>query len=322
MDPITHGLLGASVSQTINARAISKKVIIVGALAAMAADLDIFWFNLHNPTIFMLYHRQATHALIFILLGGALVGGAGLLFSSSLRNRWRYVLLTAIAAYATHGLLDTCTSYGTQLFWPFSNKRVAWDIIAIVDPLFTGVLAIGVYLGYKKHRPLPTVICLLLALGYLLFGFYQHQRATFVQKLLAESRNQTIIRGRVVPELGNLWHFRSIYLSKKLIYLDRINTPWFQSAHAEKFFPVALFTRDMLPPSVTTNRLLMQDFRIFFWFTDGYMTAVNATPLTTVDLRYVIGKKSLTAMWGIRVPESNQRKHVRLLRLLPIPANH
>lgn len=318
MDPITHGLLGASVSQTINTKAASKNIIIVGALAAMAADLDIFWFNPHNPTISMLYHRQATHALIFILLGGLIVGGAGLLFFSTLRNRWHYVLLTAIAAYATHGLLDACTSYGTQLFWPFTNKRIAWDIISIVDPLFTGILAIGVYVGYKKHRPLATIICLLLALGYLLFGTYQHQRATFIQKRLAEGRNQAIIRARVLPEFGNLWHFRSIYLSDKQIYLDRINTSWFQPAYAEKFFPVPLFTADMLPTTVTTNRLLLQDFRIFIWFTDGYLTAVNNSPLTTVDLRYVVGKKSLTAMWGIRVPENEQRQHVRLLRWLPI----
>ena len=39
--------------------------------------------------------------------------------------------------YATHGLLDSCTSYGTQLFWPFSDVRVAWDTMSIVDPLFT-----------------------------------------------------------------------------------------------------------------------------------------------------------------------------------------
>ena len=29
------------------------------------------------------------------------------------------------------------TSYGTQLFWPFSNVRVAWNNSSIVDPLFT-----------------------------------------------------------------------------------------------------------------------------------------------------------------------------------------
>ena len=39
--------------------------------------------------------------------------------------------------YGTGGLLDTCTSYGTHLLWPFSTTPMAWSIIAIVDPVFT-----------------------------------------------------------------------------------------------------------------------------------------------------------------------------------------
>ena len=39
--------------------------------------------------------------------------------------------------YATHGIIDSLTSYGTQLFWPFSNDRFATNTISIIDPLFT-----------------------------------------------------------------------------------------------------------------------------------------------------------------------------------------
>ena len=42
-----------------------------------------------------------------------------------------------VFGYATHGLLDACTSYGTVLFWPFSNERLTWNNISIVDPLLT-----------------------------------------------------------------------------------------------------------------------------------------------------------------------------------------
>lgn len=37
----------------------------------------------------------------------------------------------------THPLLDCFTTYGTQLFEPFSNYRVSFDNISVADPLFT-----------------------------------------------------------------------------------------------------------------------------------------------------------------------------------------
>jgi inner membrane protein len=40
-------------------------------------------------------------------------------------------------ALLTHSLLDAFTSYGTQLFYPFSDWRVAFNVIAIVDPIYT-----------------------------------------------------------------------------------------------------------------------------------------------------------------------------------------
>ncbi|HRX29339.1 MAG TPA: metal-dependent hydrolase [Saprospiraceae bacterium] len=49
-------------------------------------------------------------------------------------SRWYLLFFLAIF---THPLLDCCTVYGTQLFYPFSDVRVAWNIIAIFDPFYT-----------------------------------------------------------------------------------------------------------------------------------------------------------------------------------------
>ena len=39
--------------------------------------------------------------------------------------------------FLTHTLLDCFTTYGTQLYAPFSDTRVAWGTIAVADPLWT-----------------------------------------------------------------------------------------------------------------------------------------------------------------------------------------
>lgn len=49
--------------------------------------------------------------------------------------------------FLTHILLDCFTTYGTQVFAPFSDMRVAWGTVSVVDPLYT----------------LPFLACLLVA---------------------------------------------------------------------------------------------------------------------------------------------------------------
>ena len=68
MDPISQGVLGASFAQ---AAAKNKGKIIAaawfGALAGMAPDLDVVIQSSSDPLVFLEFHRQFTHALIFIV---------------------------------------------------------------------------------------------------------------------------------------------------------------------------------------------------------------------------------------------------------------
>ena len=47
---------------------------------------------------------------------------------------WMWLFLASIF---THPILDSFTAYGTQLFAPFSNYRVAFNNISVADPLYT-----------------------------------------------------------------------------------------------------------------------------------------------------------------------------------------
>eukprot|EP00494_Astrolonche_serrata_P005892 UN05909 len=83
----------------------------------------------------------------------------------------------SFVGYATSGLLDACTSYGTHLLWPFSDERVAWNIIAIVDPVFSLILMVGLLLGFRYRHATPARSVLVLATIYLMIGTWQHHRA-------------------------------------------------------------------------------------------------------------------------------------------------
>ena len=55
----------------------------------------------------------------------------------------------------THPLLDSCTTYGTQLFQPFSDYRVAFNNIAVADPFYTVPFLICVVVARILTRNTP-----------------------------------------------------------------------------------------------------------------------------------------------------------------------
>lgn len=93
------------------------------------------------------------------LVSGVIIFGLALLFFRYLWQYFRgrpevepaslrewYVLF--FLAFFTHIVLDSFTSYGTQVFQPFADTRIAFDTISVVDPLYT----------------LPFIICLVVAM--------------------------------------------------------------------------------------------------------------------------------------------------------------
>ena len=120
MDPISQGALGAIAAATLSKPVRYRWAVAVGWVGGMLADADIFIRSESDPLLNVEYHRHFSHSLVFILLGGLICAGLLWIFLRRLIG-FRELLLYATAGYATAGLLDACTSYGTQLLWPFQT---------------------------------------------------------------------------------------------------------------------------------------------------------------------------------------------------------
>lgn len=68
--------------------------------------------------------------------------------NASLRN-WQWLFFWSIF---THPILDCFTMYGTQLFAPFSDYRVAWNTVSVVDPVYTIPFLICLIVAATLHR--------------------------------------------------------------------------------------------------------------------------------------------------------------------------
>ena len=98
VDPVSQGAFGAIFAQTISNK---KKIFvgsILGCIAGLAPDLDIFIRSSLDPLLKLEYHRQFTHSLIFIPIGALLVTVFTFLFSRKYLS-WKEAYLYCFIGY-------------------------------------------------------------------------------------------------------------------------------------------------------------------------------------------------------------------------------
>lgn len=310
MDPLSHSLLGASLAQSITHK---KHIVIAGvlaALAAMAPDLDILIRSSSDPLLYLEYHRQFTHSLIFIPVGSficALV--LYYLFAKryglSLMRSWWYCAL----GYATHALLDACTTYGTQLLWPFSNARFAWNTVSIIDPLFTlPILALVITAGIKK-RPLFARLALAWAIAYLAFGMIQRDRAIAAGWELAAERQHEPVRLEAKPSFGNVILWKIVYETDDHYHIDAVRIVADSTVHPGE--RVEKLNIDHHLPWLDRQSQQAKDIERFRWFSNGYIAKDPHHPHRLIDVRYSTIPNEVNALWSIELsPEATHTQHI------------
>ena len=151
MDSVTQIALGAAVGEAVLGRRIGNKALLWGGIIGTLPDLDVF-VPLGDVVKDFTYHRSATHSLFMLALATPLLVWVINRIHPGLReHRWRWALLVYLV-FVTHVLLDSFTSYGTQLFWPIVDTPVSWSTIFIIDPLYTLPLLVGVIAALVMSR--------------------------------------------------------------------------------------------------------------------------------------------------------------------------
>lgn len=299
MDPITHGALGAACAQALLHNKDKRNAWVVGGIAAMTPDLDILISSQSNPMLSLLYHRNFTHSLLFIPVGGLLVALAFMLFKR-FRNHWRFTLLAALIGYGTHGLLDACTSYGTMLFWPFSDLRISWDIVAIIDPVVTIPLVLGVAWTVIHDDRRGVFYTLIFVSLFFLFNTVQHYRALTKMQTYLKQQGFQLKRMRAFPYLASSTLWRTAAEVDSHLYVADVETSLTQKTRLKPVGTFPLFLPSHLPQSVRESPSQMRDFTIFNWFCDGYVILAQQQPLRLADGRYLFNDNPTLSLWGIQ----------------------
>ncbi len=311
MDPITQGALGASLPQALSNKKNIVLAGIMGFVSGMAPDLDVFIRSSADPLLFLEFHRQFTHSLIFIPIGGLICASLFFLLISwwsSLTFKQTYLYCTL--GYATHGLLDSCTSYGTQLLWPFTDYRFAWDSVSIIDPILTIPLLIFILHAGIKKQPKLAAAGLIWVVCYQLFGVYQNHRASEIGWALAHERGHSPIRLTTKPSFGNLILWKVVYEIDAGFYTDAVRIGLKTRVYPGKLTPKLDVERDL--PWLDPASQQAKDLQRFTQFSQGYVALDASNNVRVFDARYSLLPNEATGLWSIWLdPSATHSQHAQ-----------
>jgi inner membrane protein len=311
MDLVTQGLLGACTASVAGRRLNPRAALAIGFIAGLAADLDILIASEADPLLNLEFHRHFTHSLLFVPIA-ALILASVIWPLMRHRLRFREVYLLTFFGYLPSGFLDACTSYGTLFFWPLSDERISFNIISIVDPLFSGILIIGAITVLWKQTRLPAQLALILAVAYLGFGLLQKHNIEQRAHQLATQRGHTPERLLVKPTLGNLFLWRSVYRYQDVYHVDALR--YNPLSGREDLFAgssATAFDASDNPLQLPSGSRLLTDIDRFAYFSGEYLALDTDRNDLIVDLRYANLPHQIEPLWGIRIDPDDPSQHAR-----------
>ncbi|MEL7425296.1 MAG: metal-dependent hydrolase [Bacteroidota bacterium] len=188
-------------------------------------------------------------------------------------------------AILTHPLLDACTTYGTQLFEPFSTLRVAWNVISVADPLYTAPFLICLIMASRQVRGSQkrshyNWAGIIISSFYLLIctGIYMY----------ADSRMEATLEKDEIPATR---HVIGPTILNSILWQGTAETEGnFYTGQYSLFDKEPYFKLKEVPKNheLVQNALQDRDVSILRWFTDGYFSVeqIGDSLYRLNDLRY------------------------------------
>jgi hypothetical protein len=204
-----------------------------------------------------------------------------------------------------------------MIFSPFFDQRYAWDLIFILDLIFSGIIFFpwAASLLWKRKSGW---ICRGSLMGlslYVLFCLIQHDRAIGVTESFARSLNEEVVQLASMPQPASPFRWTNTIETKDKVYQGFVDflkkEPPGQSAESVSWFDklsdlyyppdqIAYKSWVKFPDSPWVNKALQTDgVKFYYWFARfPVVRSVNSTSgihyVEFMDVRFLLP--------GIRVP--------------------
>lgn len=205
MDLVTQTVLGAAVGEVVLGRKVGNKANLWGAIGGLIPDLDVLITPFFNDVDALFVHRGFSHSIIFSFILAPILGWIAFKIhqKKTEASLFDWTKLIFWAAF-THPLLDYMTTYGTGAFLPFSNYRVEFNNVGIVDIFYTLplIFALLIILFLNRKAIIRRNIILgvmILTTAYLGATFVNKSHVNSVFKSALNSQNISYDRFKSTP---------------------------------------------------------------------------------------------------------------------------
>lgn len=203
----------------------------------------------------------------------------------TINTTFRDWYLLFFLAFFTHWVLDCFTAFGTQIFVPFSNYRVAFNNIAVADPAYTipFLIFLAIAACFKRNTP-KRKLFLWLGIGisslYMSFTFYNKFHVDRVFDLALQNRQLDVSRCHCSPTILNNILWSCVAEGPNEYYAGRYSL--FDSNPNLHYLNV-------IPKNDSLHQALMpyKDYQTLWWFSNGYLISFPTDSVTYLsDIRY------------------------------------
>ncbi|GHH99486.1 metal-dependent hydrolase [Neobacillus kokaensis] len=183
MDTITHTLFGFSLYSSIHKDQMDRRTkqayFFTSIGASQIPDSDVISQLWDTEGLYQMWHRGITHSIFLTPIWALLFYVVCLLI---FKVRDRRIFFLGWLAVVIHDTSDLFNAWGTGYLEPFSQDRITFGTIPIIDFVFWGIIGSCYYLSRKKVTKRPyyfRAAWLLMALHVVLQslqGYYFYQK--------------------------------------------------------------------------------------------------------------------------------------------------
>ncbi len=199
MDTVTHGLTGWLLARALPSDTHRKEATVAVVIGSVLPDADNA-ASLLGSELYLRLHRGISHSLAGMAVTSLLV--ALLLYRFGKWKDLKKLYLLVLLGQLSHIALDLLNSYGTQIFQPFSDARISFDLLFIIDLAFTGIIVLGLLLS--RHRPSRARAALAVIAAYVGFAAFLHVRAEDAVREAAVRHGVPVVSSWALPRLGEI----------------------------------------------------------------------------------------------------------------------
>ncbi len=267
MDSATQFILGASVAGVTLGRTLGPRALLVGGLLGTLPDLDSF-IPMGNAIDNMTYHRGFSHSVFVLTAASPVIAALLTRTFQALKDKFAYTWFAVWLCLITHPMLDSLTTYGTQIFWPLGSSPpelapVAFPSVFIIDPIYTLILLAGVIAFWRWRERGLRVLTVALAAATVYLGI----GAMGQMAVKARAESHPAFQGKsihVQPTPFNIlgWQILGVDETEYVSALTGI-------APGCEVVPVTRGARAAQPPATEG---LSSSAKRLEWFTDGFFS--------------------------------------------------